>query len=105
MPELPEVETMCRGIAPIVGQRVLAAERVACRRRPIVIEPRIDQFRRRAEGKFVTGIERVGKRVVIWLGDKTGTKFLPRARQAQGLQPLGLTHNLSDLSTGSEAII
>lgn len=74
MPELPEVETMCRGIAPIVGRRVLAAERVACRRRPIAIEPRIDQFRRRAEGKFVTGIERAGKRVVIWLGEKTKSK-------------------------------
>src|SRR5690606_31986969 len=66
MPELPEVETMCRGIRPVVGSRVLLAERPVCRRRPIAISPRIDRLRRRVEGAYVSAIERVGKRVVIW---------------------------------------
>lgn len=70
MPELPEVETMCRGIAPVVGERIIGVERPPCRRRPIAIEPRIDRFRRRAEGKTIAGIERAGKRVVIWLSAK-----------------------------------
>ena len=72
MPELPEVETMCRGIAPIVGRRVARIERTPCRRRPICIRPRVDSFRRRVEGKTIVGVQRLGKRVVIWLatGDK-----------------------------------
>ena len=71
MPELPEVETMCRGIAPIVGRKVLDAERPPCTRRPISIRPRMDQFHKRAEGKHVATIKRLGKRVVIWLGSKS----------------------------------
>ena len=67
MPELPEVETMRRGILPIVGRQVILAERAACSRRPIAIRPRIDQFRRRVEGKTIVAIDRAGKRVVIWL--------------------------------------
>jgi formamidopyrimidine-DNA glycosylase len=69
MPELPEVETMRRGILPIVGRQVLRAERAACSRRPIAIRPRIDQFRRRVEGKTIVAIDRAGKRVVIWLAN------------------------------------
>ena len=70
MPELPEVETMHRGILPIVGRRVLRTERAACSRRPIAIRPRIDQFRRRVEGKTIVAVERAGKRVVIWLAGR-----------------------------------
>lgn len=71
MPELPEVETMCRGIRPVIGRQVILAERPACRRRPIAIRPRIDLLRRRVEGKTIVDIQRAGKRVVIWLGNKS----------------------------------
>ena len=74
MPELPEVETMCRGIAPILGMRVAKVERVECKARPIAIRPRIDQFRWRAEGKIVSRIERRGKRVVVWLAEAKSKK-------------------------------
>src|SRR5262245_51330125 len=74
MPELPEVETMCRGIAPIVGARVVQVERIQGPRRPIAFSPRVDTFRRRAEGKTVLAVERRGKRVVIWLGEKNGRR-------------------------------
>jgi formamidopyrimidine-DNA glycosylase len=70
MPELPEVETMCRGIRPIIGRRVLSVDRPPCRRRPISIAPRIDRIQRRIAGKLVSQIERVGKRVVIWFDDE-----------------------------------
>ena len=78
MPELPEVETMRRGISGIVGSRVTDVERVACRRRPIEIAPRIDQFRRRATGCFVTDVGRVGKRVVVHLDSRDAIVLEPR---------------------------
>src|SRR5258705_9239153 len=78
MPELPEVETMRRGILGIVGLRVTDVERVACRRRPIEIAPRIDRFRRRAVGCFVTDVGRVGKRVVVHLDSRDAIVLEPR---------------------------
>ncbi|MCE9608116.1 MAG: formamidopyrimidine-DNA glycosylase [Planctomycetia bacterium] len=71
MPELPEVETMRRGILSIVGRKITAIERTPCPRKPISVEPGLPAFRRRALGRKVAAIERIGKRVVIKLaGDK-----------------------------------
>jgi len=78
MPELPEVETMRRGILGIVGTRIVAVERMACRRRPIVITPRMDRFRRRAVGQIIRNIDRVGKRVVVRLDSRDCLVFEPR---------------------------
>jgi formamidopyrimidine-DNA glycosylase len=78
MPELPEVETMRRGILGIVGSRIVDVERVACRRRPIAIAPRIDRFRRRAVGREISGIDRVGKRVVVRLASGDAIVLEPR---------------------------
>jgi formamidopyrimidine-DNA glycosylase len=65
MPELPEVETMRRGILSIVGRRIQVAERVPCKRRPIAVEPSPAAFRKRVVGKRVTAVDRLGKRVVV----------------------------------------
>ena len=78
MPELPEVETMRRGILPIVGSRIASVERVRCRRRPIAIEPTMPSFRRQAVGAKVTGVSRLGKRVVVELNRGTVIVFEPR---------------------------
>src|SRR6476469_3331067 len=78
MPELPEVETMRRGILGIVGSRVTDVERVTCRRRPIEIAPRIDRFRRRAVGCYVTNVGRVGKRVIVHLDSGDAIVLEPR---------------------------
>jgi formamidopyrimidine-DNA glycosylase len=78
MPELPEVETMCRGILGIVGSQITDVERVQCRRRPIAIAPRIDRFRRRAIGRTVRDVERVGKRVVVRLDSADAIVLEPR---------------------------
>jgi formamidopyrimidine-DNA glycosylase len=78
MPELPEVETMRRGILGVVGSRVTDVERVACRRRPIEIAPRIDRFRRRVVGCFVTDVGRVGKRVIVHLDSRDAIVLEPR---------------------------
>jgi formamidopyrimidine-DNA glycosylase len=110
MPELPEVETMCRGIAPIVGRFVLRLERPACRRKPIAIRPRIDHFRRRTEGKTIAAVQRVGKRVVIWLR-AVAPQSSVTAQQAQGPsrrrcpQPLGLVRDGTFQTPGEEAIV
>ncbi len=78
MPELPEVETMRRGILGIVGSRVTDVERVACQRRPIAIAPRIDRFRQRAVGRRVTDVGRIGKRVVVHLDSGDAIVLEPR---------------------------
>ena len=57
MPELPEVETMRRGILSIVGKRITAAERVPCPRKPILVAPGPAAFRKRAVGRKVTAEE------------------------------------------------
>ncbi|MGD9634078.1 MAG: bifunctional DNA-formamidopyrimidine glycosylase/DNA-(apurinic or apyrimidinic site) lyase [Pirellulales bacterium] len=78
MPELPEVETMRRGVLGIVGGRIRDVERVACRRKPIAIAPRIDHFRRRAIGRTVRAVDRVGKRVVLRLDSADSIVLEPR---------------------------
>jgi formamidopyrimidine-DNA glycosylase len=78
MPELPEVETMRRGILCVVGSRVDDVERVACRRRPIAITPRIDRFRRRAVGWAIRDVGRIGKRVIVHLESGDAIVLEPR---------------------------
>ncbi|MEO1524835.1 MAG: bifunctional DNA-formamidopyrimidine glycosylase/DNA-(apurinic or apyrimidinic site) lyase [Planctomycetota bacterium] len=78
MPELPEVETMRRGVLPIVGQRIDSAERPPCKRKPIQFEPAIRTFNARVRGKRVTAIDRLGKRVLICLEDEQTIVIEPR---------------------------
>lgn len=65
MPELPEVETMCRGIAGCVGRRIVAATLPRGRVRPITTAPRPALLMRRLEGRTITAVFRRGKRVVL----------------------------------------
>jgi formamidopyrimidine-DNA glycosylase len=78
MPELPEVETMRRGILGIVGARIDDVQRVACSRRPITIAPRIDRFRARTVGCTIRDVGRVGKRVVVHLDSSDAIILEPR---------------------------
>ena len=78
MPELPEVETMRRGVLGIVGGRIKDVERTACRRKPIAIAPRIDHFRRRVVGQTIREVGRVGKRVVLRLDSEDAIVLEPR---------------------------
>jgi formamidopyrimidine-DNA glycosylase len=72
MPELPEVETMRRGIEPVLGSRVVGVERPRSRLQSIAIVPRFDVFRRRIENRKIANVGRLGKRVVLELdsGDR-----------------------------------
>lgn len=78
MPELPEVETMKRGISAVVGCRIGAVERPACRLRPIEISPRVTSFRRHAVGKAIISLGRIGKRVLVHLDSGYAIVFEPR---------------------------
>lgn len=78
MPELPEVETMRRGVAVIAGQRITDACRPPCRCRPIQIKPRIDVLRRRVAGRRIASVDRLGKRVVLRLDDDASLVIEPR---------------------------
>jgi formamidopyrimidine-DNA glycosylase len=78
MPELPEVETMRRGILAAVGSRIADVAKVRCSRLPIEIKPGIATFRRRVVGKTIVEIGRAGKRVVIWLDSRDAIVLEPR---------------------------
>jgi len=78
MPELPEVETMRRGIAAVQGRTIAAVERPPCRKRPIEIGPSLATFRRRAVGQRIAGLDRVGKRVVLVLDSDDRIILEPR---------------------------
>jgi len=78
MPELPEVETMRRGILTAIGCRVTNTTKLPCLRKPIDISPSPAQFRRRVLGTTVTKLCRAGKRVVIWLDSDDAIVIEPR---------------------------
>jgi formamidopyrimidine-DNA glycosylase len=78
VPELPEVETMRRGIAAIAGSRIVGASRAHCQRRPITIEPRGQALARRLVGRHIDEVGRLGKRVVLLLDSGERLIFEPR---------------------------
>jgi formamidopyrimidine-DNA glycosylase len=78
MPELPEVETMRRGVEPAVGARIIAAERLPCPRKPILVSPSIAAFNRRVAGARIERTGRAGKRVVLWTDRHDAIVFEPR---------------------------
>ncbi len=69
---------MRRGVLPIVGSQIDAAERPPCRRRPILLQPRIDAFDRRVRDKTIVNVGRRGKRVMIELDDSQMIVIEPR---------------------------
>ena len=68
MPELPEVETVCRGLAEmLVGRRIVRVEA----RRPDLRAPLPAGFARRVQGKRVRRISRRAKYILVHLEDDT----------------------------------
>lgn len=65
MPELPEVETMCRGIRCVEGAIVSNFRKAPSRYRPITLEPTVATIRRRIRGQKIEQVERLGKRVIL----------------------------------------
>ena len=78
MPELPEVETMRRGISDVIGCRIDDVEYKRCRLKPIEIGPNRRAFKRRVAGKQIVDTGRLGKRVVIRLESGDSVVVEPR---------------------------
>lgn len=78
MPELPEVETMRRGIEPVVGAKIIKAGRTRCTRKPITVWPNDRTAKRRIESQHITGTGRRGKRVLVHLENENTIVFEPR---------------------------
>jgi formamidopyrimidine-DNA glycosylase len=78
MPELPEVETMRRRIAPVVGCRISDLKRPNSPLQSILIKPRLSQFCSRVKGQKIVAIDRIGKRVVLRLENDDSIVIEPR---------------------------
>jgi len=87
VPELPEVETMVRGIRPFVeGREITAVRTCRCACKPISITPRLGQLRKRIQGQIVANVSRLAKRIVIELSSGEALVIEPRMT---GLMLLG----------------
>lgn len=78
MPELPEVETMRRGVLGVVGATIAGARVAKCGHRPIAVRPGMRAFSRRVAGRTIAAVDRVGKRVVLRLDSSDAIIFEPR---------------------------
>ena len=78
MPELPEVETMRRGIQGLLGHAIQTVVLERCECRPIMVAPEIKTFRQRVRGKVITAVDRLGKRVLTRISSQDVIVFEPR---------------------------
>ncbi|MBL8811962.1 MAG: bifunctional DNA-formamidopyrimidine glycosylase/DNA-(apurinic or apyrimidinic site) lyase [Planctomycetaceae bacterium] len=78
MPELPEVETMVRGVRRhCEGRTLLQVEFLECTRRPIPVLPSRTQFEAQA-GRTITQVGRLGKRALFFLDSGSVMIIEPR---------------------------
>ncbi|MEZ6124734.1 MAG: bifunctional DNA-formamidopyrimidine glycosylase/DNA-(apurinic or apyrimidinic site) lyase [Planctomycetaceae bacterium] len=79
MPELPEVETMVRGVRPEVrGRKITDFEVCACSKKPISMTPTGRTFRRRVNGTVIQDVRRLAKRIVVELSSHDAIVIEPR---------------------------
>jgi formamidopyrimidine-DNA glycosylase len=78
MPELPEVETMRRGLIATIGGTITAVTEPIIPYRPIKLDPPIEQFRKRALGAVVVAVNRVAKRVLVELDSGDSIVMQPK---------------------------
>jgi formamidopyrimidine-DNA glycosylase len=78
MPELPEVETMRRGILSAVGCEIERVEKIRTRVKPLLIAPPAGAMNRRIAGQQIVAVERIGKRVIVRVENDDRLVFEPR---------------------------
>ncbi|RLS53663.1 MAG: bifunctional DNA-formamidopyrimidine glycosylase/DNA-(apurinic or apyrimidinic site) lyase [Planctomycetota bacterium] len=79
MPELPEVETMVRGIRPTLeGARLMALEACPCACRPLTIRPGLPSIVRQVVGHAITRVVRRAKRIVMQFDTGSALVIEPR---------------------------
>jgi len=80
VPELPEVETMRRGLLQTVGGIITTIIEPDIPYRPIKIDPSIQVFRKRVLGSTITSVDRIAKRVLVKLS--TGDSIVMQPKMA-----------------------
>jgi formamidopyrimidine-DNA glycosylase len=99
VPELPEVETVARSLAPMVGRRILSAE-LRCPRVLRGADP--DEMSRQLAGRRITAIRRYGKFIVVSLNRGYLTIHLGMTgRLLLGGAPGKHTHAILNLDRGA----
>jgi formamidopyrimidine-DNA glycosylase len=78
MPELPEVETMCRGIQAVTGSVIRQVQRPKSKMVPMGIFPQVATLRKRVLDKKIIKVWRLGKKVVLDLDSSDRIVFEPR---------------------------
>ena len=79
MPELPEVETMVRGIrSSVEGRTIVSVRACPCECRPMLIEPSLNDIDLRVRGQEIVSVRRRAKRVLMELG--SGDTFVIEPR-------------------------
>jgi formamidopyrimidine-DNA glycosylase len=79
MPELPEVETMVRGIrADVVGRLIRHMEFCSCSRKPLRVTPKPVQFSEQVRDVTVVHVRRLAKRIILELDTRKSVVIEPR---------------------------
>lgn len=79
MPELPEVETMVRGVRPFVkGRKLTRVRQCRTKCRPLPMSPAFPDLSRRIRGRTVTEVRRLGKRIVFDFDNDSALAIEPR---------------------------
>jgi len=79
MPELPEVETMVRGIRPVLeGHRLIRVVACRCPCRPIVAEPAVPLMNRQVNGQTIVEVRRRAKRIALVMSSGSAFVIEPR---------------------------
>ncbi len=79
MPELPEVETMVRGIRPAIeGKTIVEFCRAPCRCRTIPLAPGLAAIKRRSEGETIVAVRRRAKKILLDLSSGDAFVIEPR---------------------------
>ncbi len=75
MPELPEVETMVRGVREhVIGRRILRTEFCLCRRKPIRTSPGRTKFCRSTRQLRISDVRRLAKKILLCLETPDGSR-------------------------------
>jgi formamidopyrimidine-DNA glycosylase len=92
MPELPEVETIARGVHELLrGDRIVQAW-FSSHREPFKTPPA--RQTRGLEGRTILAVERIGKHIVCALGSAGDEDILVKKPEAQWIVHLGMTGRL-----------
>ena len=69
---------MRRGVLAIVGATVTGVSRPRCKLRAIAVRPQLPTFRRHAVDATIKSVDRLGKRLLVWLSGDRAIVFEPR---------------------------